>query len=114
MNREKNRLNRLKFWKKPTGSVRFQFYKPKTEKTKRTQTRKNRAKTRKNRAKTGLNRFLPKKTEPKPVLVFFFKKKLVWLFFLYKNRTELKMITPNNHIRIFYNVSIGVDDFIYC
>jgi hypothetical protein len=57
---------------------------------------------------------LPKKTEPKPVLVFFKKKKLVWLFFLYKNRTELKMITPNNHIRIFYNVSIGVDDFIYC
>ena len=32
-NREKNRLNRLKFQKKPTGSIRFRFYTPETEKT---------------------------------------------------------------------------------
>jgi hypothetical protein len=56
--------------KKPAGSVRFRFYKQKTEKTepnrnrqktgKKTEpNRKKRAKTRKNRAKT-------EKTEPKP------------------------------------------------
>jgi hypothetical protein len=45
--------------KKPTGSVRFRFYKPETEKTElnRTQTEKNRAKPKKP-SKTG---FCPKK-----------------------------------------------------
>jgi len=47
LNSEKNRLNRLKFLKKPTGSVRFGsvlVYKPKTEKTKPNPNQKNRAK----------------------------------------------------------------------
>ena len=46
----------IKILKKLTGSVRFWFYKPKTEKTElnRTQTKKNRKKP----SQTGLNRFL--------------------------------------------------------
>jgi hypothetical protein len=84
--------------KKPTGSVRFRFYKPKTEKTEpnRTQTEKTRKKTepnwyeqvfvlkKLNRTETG--RF-------EPVLVFFLKIFGLVTFF-YKNRTEPKMITP--------------------
>jgi len=62
--------------KKPAGSVRFRFYKQKTEKTKpnRNETDKNRKKkpsqtgktepNRKNRAKTGKNRAKTGKTEP--------------------------------------------------
>ena len=72
--------------KKPTSSVRFQFYKPETEKTEpnRTRTKKTRkkpnqtgnkpsqtGKTEPNRKKTEPNRFEPvfvkKQTEPKPV-----------------------------------------------
>jgi hypothetical protein len=53
--------------KKPAGSVRFRFYKQKTEKTepKPKKTEQNRAKTEKTKPKpekpsqTGLNRFLP-------------------------------------------------------
>jgi hypothetical protein len=55
----------IKILKKPAGSVRFRFYKPKTEKTEPNPNRKkNRAKPVKNRAKpkkpsqTGLNRVL--------------------------------------------------------
>jgi hypothetical protein len=80
--------------KKPTDSVQFRFYKPKTEKTEsnRTQTKKpektsqiekNRAKTKKP-SQTSLNRFCLKRAETEtggfePVSVFF---NLVWLFFL--------------------------------
>jgi hypothetical protein len=69
---KKKHIKRIKILKKPAISVRFRFYKPKTEKTEsnRTQTEKNQAKSVKNRAKPkkpsqtsfGLNR-----TEPKPV-----------------------------------------------
>jgi hypothetical protein len=61
----------IKINKKPTGSVRFRFYKLETEKTKPNPNRKNRAKPKKNRknrtktkktelklSQTGLNRFL--------------------------------------------------------
>jgi len=48
----------IKTLKKPTGSVRFQFYKPKTEKTEPNQTEKNRAKPKKPSH--------TKKTESKP------------------------------------------------
>jgi hypothetical protein len=66
MNREKKSIKPIKILKKLAGSVRFQFYKPKTEKTEpnRTQTEKNRAKPAKNRTKpsqTGLNQFCLKK-----------------------------------------------------
>jgi outer membrane biosynthesis protein TonB len=59
--------------KKPAGSVRFRFYKKKTEKTELNRNRKklekNQAKTEPNRVKTEPNRnnrATPKKTEPKP------------------------------------------------
>jgi hypothetical protein len=110
--------------KKPAGSVRFRFYKQKTEPNptknrkknrakpeKPSQTKKNRAKTGKNRAKTEKtepNRFEPvfalkNRTEPKPVGLtrfrFFFQKKIsVWLFFFYKNQTKPKIITPNTFV----------------
>jgi len=48
-NHEKNQLNRLKFWKKQTGSVRFWFYKPGTEKTEPNPNKKNWKKTQPNR-----------------------------------------------------------------
>jgi hypothetical protein len=78
--------------KKPTGSIRFWFYKHKTEKTelnrteqkKQSQTEKTKP-NRKNRAKhkpAGLNQFR-----------FFFKFGLVTFF--YKSQTEPKMITPS-------------------
>jgi len=68
-NCKKKPIKPIKILKKPADSVRFQFYKPKTEKTEpnRTQTEKNRAKPAKNQtkpkkpSKTGLNRFCPKK-----------------------------------------------------
>jgi hypothetical protein len=62
--------------KKPAGSVRFRFYKPKTKKTgpdreKTSRTEPNRTRTKKNRAK-------PEKTKP------------IWFepVFVLKNRTE--------------------------
>jgi hypothetical protein len=67
-NREKKPIKLIKILKKPTGSVRFRFYKSKTKKTELNQNwKKNRAKpkkpsqtkkpnqTRKNRAKTEPN-----------------------------------------------------------
>jgi hypothetical protein len=102
---KKNWLNRLEF-KKKKEPVRFGFgfisLKPKnlnrtlTEKTRK----KNRAKLEKNRA----SRFEPvffqnNRTEPKPVGLnrfrFFFKKTGFGnFFFIYKNGTKQKMITP--------------------
>ena len=84
----------IKILKKQAGSVRFRFYKPKTEKTEpnRTQTEKTES-NRKKPSQTKPNRFEPvfalkNRTETgrfELVLVwfwFFFKKKnSVWLFF---------------------------------
>jgi len=52
-NNKKNQTvtkNRLEFFKKPTGSIRFWFYKPETKKTEpnQTETGKNQAKPEKN------------------------------------------------------------------
>jgi hypothetical protein len=100
---KKNWLNRLEFFKKPTSSVRFWFYKPETKKTERgqTQTEKNRAKPEKpsqTRKKTG---FYSKITEPNRnrsvqtsfcsdqlrfVFGFFRKKNLFGYFFLIKTK----------------------------
>ena len=96
--------------KKPTGS--FRFYKPETEKTepklkkigkKPSQIRKKTKKTESNR-KNRVKPFLSYKTEPKPVSLNrfrfgfeFFLKKFSLVTFLYKNQTELKMITPINN-----------------
>jgi hypothetical protein len=66
MNRQKKSIKPIRILKKPTSSVRFQFYKPETEKTEPNRTRtkktkpnwkqtepnwKNQAKPEKNRAK---------------------------------------------------------------
>jgi coproporphyrinogen III oxidase len=74
--------------KKPTGSIRFRFYKSETEKTKpsRTQTKK----TEPNWSESVF--VLKHRTEPKPV-GFFLNFNLVTLF-LYKNQIGSKMITP--------------------
>jgi hypothetical protein len=84
--------------KKPTGSVRFRFYKPKTKKTELNPNRKKPSQTGKKPSqteKTEPNRFelvfvLKNRTEPKPVSVwfFFFKKNSIWLFFLNKNQAK--------------------------
>jgi hypothetical protein len=90
--------------KKPTCSVRFRFYKPKTEKTEPNPNRKtnepNREKTepnRKNRVKPVWTGFCPKKpNQNRPVWTgfgFLYKKIRFGYFFFYKNRTEPKMIT---------------------
>jgi hypothetical protein len=87
--------------------VRFQFYKPKTEKItpNRTQIEKNRKKPGQNRAKpsqtkkTKPNRFEPVfvlKTEPNRIETGQFEPVSVrFQFFFDKNRTEPKMITPS-------------------
>jgi hypothetical protein len=51
-NRKKELIKPIKILKKPTGSVRFMFYKPETEKTKSNPNRKK-------PEKTGKNRFEP-------------------------------------------------------
>jgi hypothetical protein len=85
--------------KKPTGSVQFWFYKPKTKKTKPNPNQeKTRAKPGKNRAKTEKtkpNRFeqvfvLKNRTETgrfEPVSVFLIS---VWLFFFIKTKSNRK------------------------
>jgi hypothetical protein len=81
----------IKILKKPTGSVRFRFYKPETEKTElnRTQTEKNRKQTEPKpiqTEKTKPNRVLSKKTEPKPVGLnrfHFLKKKTIQFGFFF-------------------------------
>jgi hypothetical protein len=42
INREKKPIKPIRILKKPTGSVRFRFYKPKTEKPNRAKLEKNR------------------------------------------------------------------------
>jgi hypothetical protein len=93
--------------KKPAGSVRFRFYKPKSGKNEPNRNRKKPSQNQKNQAKTEKtepNRFelvfaLKNQTETgrfDPVWVrfrfFFLKFDLVTFFD--KNRTEQKMITP--------------------
>jgi hypothetical protein len=109
LNREKKLIKSIKILKKLTGSIRFRFYKPKTEKTKPNLNRKKLSQTGKKPSqteKTKPNRFEPvfvlkNQTEPKPVGLkwfrFFLKKISVWLFFFYKIRTEPKIITPNQN-----------------
>jgi hypothetical protein len=119
-NRKKKPIKPIKFLKKPAGSVRFQFYKQKTEPNPTKNRKKNRAKpekpsqtekTNQNRKKpsqnreTEPNRFEPvfalkNRTEPKPVGLtrfrfFFQKKKFRFGYFFDKNRTEPKIISPN-------------------
>jgi len=63
---EKKPIKPINFLKKPAGSVRFRFYKQKTEKT---EPNRNRQKTGKKQAKpsqTGKTEPKPEKTEPKP------------------------------------------------
>jgi len=104
LNRENRKKNNQKNWtakkpikilKKPAGSVRFRFYKQKTEKTEPNRNQKNKKKTepnRKNRAKTGKNRakpvwtgFCPKKPNRTktgrfdPVSIFF----LIWFSYFF-------------------------------
>jgi len=75
--------------KKPTGSIRFWFYKPETEKTEpnRTQTEKKNRKKLSQTEKTERNRFEPvfvlkTRTETDWFEPFrFLKKKSVWLLF---------------------------------
>jgi hypothetical protein len=95
-NQKKKITEKTEPWKKPikilkklAGSIRF--YKPKTKKTKtETGKNKNQAKAAKNQAKSVWNGFCLKKpnrieiSQFEPVSVFL-KKKLIWLFFLYKN-----------------------------
>jgi hypothetical protein len=56
---KKNRLNRKKILKKPAGSIRFRFYKQKTEKTEQNPNRKKTEPKPRKPSQTGLNRFLP-------------------------------------------------------
>jgi hypothetical protein len=98
LNRKKKPIKLIKILKKPTGSVRFWFYKHETEKTKPNSNRKNQTEP----EKTEPNRFEPvfvlkNRTEIcrfEPVLVF---KKIQFDYFFYKNRTEQKIITPANY-----------------
>jgi hypothetical protein len=91
--------------KKPTDSIRFRFYKSETEKNEpnQTQTEKKPKKTEPKPSqtkKTERNRFetvfvLKTRTETSRFEPFwFFKKKSVWLLFLYI-KTKPKMITPS-------------------
>jgi hypothetical protein len=91
--------------KKPTGSVRFQFYKPKTEKTKPDPNQKKPSQNQKKPSRTGLNQFFPKKQnrtetgrfEPVSFRFWFFFKSVLLLFIIKTepNQTEPKIITYN-------------------
>jgi len=75
-NREKKPIKLIKILKKPADSVRFRFYKPKTEKTERNRTQTE--KTELNRQKTEPNRFelvfvLKNQTKPKQVSLNLFR-----------------------------------------
>ena len=106
MNRKKNWLNRLKFWK--NRPVRFLFYKQKTEKPNRTEQKKNGKKTEPNRKKPSQNRknwenwakpvwtsFCPKKpnqteTGRFDLVSVFFLKKFGLVIFLIKTKPNWK------------------------
>jgi hypothetical protein len=88
---KKNRLNRLEFLK--NRPVRFLFYKPENKKTEPKP--KKPSQTGKNRAETGWF---------ESILVFYKKTGLVITFFLYKNRTEPKIITPNKNNQLHKSI----------
>jgi len=110
LNREKKPIKLIWILKKPTGLVRFRFYKPETEKTEPNRpnwkNRANPSQTRKNRAKLVWTSFCSKKTnrtEPKPVGLNrfrfgfgFFKKKSVWLLFFIKTKPNWKWSPLNS------------------
>jgi hypothetical protein len=89
----KKPIKPIKILKKQAGSVRFRFYKSKTEKTEPNPNEKNRAKPAKNRAKmkkpsqTGLNRFLSWKNWTETGR---FAPVFVWLFFYIKTELNRK------------------------
>ena len=91
----------IKILKKPTGSVRFRFFKPRTKKTKpnRTRTETNREKNEPNRK----NRAKPKKTSQteKPSQTKKTEPNRFEPVFVLKNRTEPKSIGLNR-FRFFY------------
>jgi hypothetical protein len=55
---KKKPIKPIRILKNPTGSVRFQFYKPETEKTEPNPNRKKPSQTGKKPSQTSLNRFL--------------------------------------------------------
>jgi hypothetical protein len=96
----KNRENRKKIiektelWKKPAGSVRIWFYKPKTEKTEPNPNRKKLSQTGKKPSQAGKNRAKPK-NQAKPVWTGFCPKK--------PNRIETGRFEPVSvRFRFFY------------
>ena len=102
-NREKKLIKPIKILKKPTGSVRFRFFKPGTEKTEpnREKTEPNQKKTEPNRKKpgqpvwTGFCSKKPNRNRSVWTGFGFLKKKFGLVTFFYKNRTEPKINTPN-------------------
>jgi hypothetical protein len=86
-----------KILKKPTGSVRFRFYKPETKKTgpnpnRKKNQKKNRAKPKKS-SQTGFCPKKPNRTELKPIGLnwfWFFKKKFSLIIFLIKTESNRK------------------------
>jgi len=94
-NRKKKPIKPIKILKKPAGSIRFRFYKQKTEKTEQNPNRKktepnqkNLSQNRENRAKPVWTGFCPKKpnrTETgwfDPVSVFLKKNRFGYFFFI--------------------------------
>ena len=94
----KKPIKLIKILKKPTGSVWFRFYKPKTEKIEpnRTQTGKKPSQTEKTKQNWFEQVFvLRNRTEPKlaglnQFRFFLNKKNLVWLFFYIKTEPNWK------------------------
>jgi hypothetical protein len=101
-NREKNRLNRLKFWKNRPVRFGFGFINLKPKKPKRTEPK------RKKPSQTGKKPSQNEKTEPNRFEPVFVLKKLNrnrsvctgfrLVIFLYKNWTEPKMITHSPYL----------------
>jgi hypothetical protein len=86
--------------KKPTGTVWFWFYKPKTEKTEPNLNKKKPGKKPSQTEKTESNQFEPvfvlknrTETSQFELVSVFFKKNFVLIIFFYKNRMKQKMIT---------------------
>jgi len=104
---EKKLIKPIKILKKQAGSVRFRFYKQKTEKTepKPKKPEKNWSKPSQNWAKPVWTYFFPKnkpnltetgRFNPISVRFWFFLKKIQFGYFFFdKKRTKPKMITPS-------------------
>jgi hypothetical protein len=112
--------------KKPTGSVRFRFYKPETKKTEPNRNRKKTEPNRKNRAQTEPNRknrakpifVLKNQTEPKPVGLnrfrFFLKKNnfsLVFFFIKTKLNRKWTPLIISSHSKLI-KLSFFYDNYI--